>query len=162
MDFEILVNSIEQTHKYFQHQANKAVNVALTLRNWLIGYYIVEFEQKGEQRAQYGEKLLYRLAERCSSVKGLDERSLRNFRLFYQYYPQIQKAIIKEIGEFAIWGSLPPELQTDIDVPSLHGNLIVSKLSYTHLEFLIKIPNPLKRVFYELECIKGNWSVREK
>ncbi len=160
MKFEILVHTIEQAHQYFQQQASKAVNVALTLRNWLIGYYIVEFEQNGDERAKYGAKLLQQLAEKCAGIKGLDERSLRNFRVFYQYYPQIQAVIINEIGGTQIWGALPPKSEITEDIHTLKGNLIVSKLSYTHLELLIKIDNPLKRVFYELECIKGNWSVR--
>ena len=55
--FENLVKEIEQIHNHFQQQAVKAVNISLTLRNWLIGYYIVEFEQNGADRANYGGKL---------------------------------------------------------------------------------------------------------
>lgn len=55
MNFDILIQSIERTHNHFQHQAAKAVNVSLTVRNWLIGFYIVEFEQNGTERAAYGE-----------------------------------------------------------------------------------------------------------
>jgi hypothetical protein len=58
MKFELLVDNIQQTHQYFQEQASKAINIGLTLRNWLIGYYIVEFELNGEERAKYGQKLL--------------------------------------------------------------------------------------------------------
>lgn len=56
MKFDALVNSIEQIHTHFQTEATKAINISLTLRNWLIGFYIVEFEQNGEERAKYGEK----------------------------------------------------------------------------------------------------------
>ena len=59
LNFNLLISLIEQTHKQFQQQAIKAVNIALTIRNWLVGYYIVEFEQKGEDRAEYGSKLLH-------------------------------------------------------------------------------------------------------
>jgi hypothetical protein len=58
LHFENLVNNIEQIHHHFQQQAVKAVNVSLTIRNWLIGFYIVEFEQNGADRAKYGEKLI--------------------------------------------------------------------------------------------------------
>jgi hypothetical protein len=54
MKFDLLVDTIQHTHLSFQQKAIKAVNINLTLRNWLIGYYIVEFEQKGKDRAQYG------------------------------------------------------------------------------------------------------------
>ena len=83
LNFESLVSVIEQTHLHFQHQAVKAVNVSLTMRNWLVGYYIVEFEQQGEDRAQYGAKLLANLAGSVKHIKGFDERSFRNFRLLF-------------------------------------------------------------------------------
>jgi hypothetical protein len=89
MKFDNLVATIEQTHQHFQQQAVKAVNISLTVRNWLVGYYIVEFEQNGEERAAYGSNLLKKLAERCKSIKGFDERSFRNFRLFYKLYPHL-------------------------------------------------------------------------
>jgi predicted nuclease of restriction endonuclease-like (RecB) superfamily len=175
MKYEILVDTILKTHQHFQQQAAKAVNVSLTLRNWLIGFYIVEFEQKGEDRASYGEKLLPKLAQRCSSIKGLDERTFRNFRLFYLYYPQIRPLIVNQIDGLpirwlltseletndnqSIWGSLTSEFQlADFQ---LKGELIVQNLSYTHIEQLIRIEDNLKRTYYELECIKGTWSVRE-
>jgi hypothetical protein len=70
MNFESLVSLIEQTHHHFQQQAVKAVNVSLTVRNWLVGFYIVEFEQNGKDRAAYGQQLFKVLAQRIS-VKGL-------------------------------------------------------------------------------------------
>ena len=54
-NFNLLLNSIKSIHQQLQDSAAKAVNKLLTLRNWLIGYYIVEYEQNGEDRAQYGE-----------------------------------------------------------------------------------------------------------
>ena len=55
MDFEALVKHIGTIQQTLQAQASHAVNLALTTRNWLMGYYIVEFEQNGEDRATYGE-----------------------------------------------------------------------------------------------------------
>ena len=60
-DYAALVTSIAQAHDHTQRRAVQAINVALTLRNWLIGYHIVEYEQHGSDRAQYGERLLERL-----------------------------------------------------------------------------------------------------
>ncbi len=54
MKFSSLIQSIQQTHNALHQQAVKAINRSLTIRNWLIGFYIVEFEQKGEDRAAYG------------------------------------------------------------------------------------------------------------
>jgi len=104
-----------------------------------------------------------------------DERSLRRFRLFYLYYPQLANSIRGSLspeliaeqkwgslspvfGESVKVGSLSPQLQTGLFVP---GEKILSKLSYSHIELLLGIEDPLKRTFYEIECIKGTWSVRE-
>ena len=71
LNFGSLVSVIEQTHQHFQQQAVNAVNVSLTVRNWLVGYYLVTFEQKGEGRAVYGSKLLSNLAESSKISKDL-------------------------------------------------------------------------------------------
>ncbi len=92
--FDVFVNSIEQTHQYFFQRAIQAVNVALTLRNWLIGCYIVEFEQNGADRAKYGTRLVDSLADRLKN-KGLGNRNLKLFRQFYLAYPELYPAIHK-------------------------------------------------------------------
>ena len=53
-DYGALVKAISQAHEQTQLQAAQAVNVALTLRNWLVGYHIFEYEQNGQDRANYG------------------------------------------------------------------------------------------------------------
>jgi hypothetical protein len=95
MNFDLLLNTIQQTHTVFQQNAVKAVNMSLTLRNWLIGYYIVEYEQSGEDKARYGDKILKVLAERLKNIgaKGLSETNLKLFRQFYQTYPQIGQTV---------------------------------------------------------------------
>lgn len=177
MNFDYLVTSIEQTHSHFQQQAAKAVNVSLTLRNWLIGYYIVEFEQKGEDRASYGTELLNKLALKIK-IKGLVSAELSRCRQFYFCYPQILGSATQEFKSYIpaqIIGSLTqisPEIE---ELPNrrsstteskngpfqLNGSILVSKLSYTHFVELIKIQDNLKRIFYEIESIKATWSVRE-
>jgi predicted nuclease of restriction endonuclease-like (RecB) superfamily len=178
MKFEVLVDVIQNTHQHFQTQANKAVNISLTLRNWMIGFYIVEFEQKGEDRAEYGSKLLSKLAENSKHIKGLDERSFRNFRFFYKQYPQIQSYILNHFPKLSIWWSPTTELdfKAKSDRMAIRGSVtaesdttnilvpvekILNHLSYTHLELLCTMEDLLKRTFYEIECIKGTWSVRE-
>ena len=94
-----LVQQIQQTHAELTAQAGKAVNVSLTLRNWLIGFYIAEYEQQGKDRAQYGAKLLGRLANELERLKipRSDQRELRRYRLFYQTYPQIRESLTPEL-----------------------------------------------------------------
>ena len=85
MNFESLIGSINQVQDALQAQAAHAVNLSLTARNWLVGYYIVEFEQQGEDRAKYGENLLNNIAKKLSR-KGLEARRLREYRQFYRVY----------------------------------------------------------------------------
>ena len=88
MNFESLVGRINLIQDALQAQAAHSVNLSLTARNWLVGYYIVEFEQHGEDRAKYGEKLLKNLAKGLNR-RGLGERRLYEYRQTYQAYPQL-------------------------------------------------------------------------
>jgi len=177
LNFESLVAEIEQTHQHFQQQAVKAVNMSLTIRNYLIGFYIVEFEQNGEDRAAYGSKLLDSLAAKLS-IKGLVSAEISRCRQFYFCYPQILGALTQEFKNLVpqhILGTLSqdstmgvePSIMVSSNLQSTKSNLYVpgekllSKLSFSHLVELIKIQDHLKRTFYEIECIKGTWSVRE-
>lgn len=81
MNFNLLLNSITHTHDHLQEVAAKAVNRLLTIRNWLIGYYIVEYEQKGEDRAKYGERLLESIVGALPKLK----LSVTNLRLYRQF-----------------------------------------------------------------------------
>lgn len=94
-NFAGLVTTIARTHALFAAQASKAINVSLTLRNWLIGHHIAEYELRGADRADYGERLLERLALRLgeSGLRRIDARELRRFRQFYGAYPQIREAV---------------------------------------------------------------------
>jgi hypothetical protein len=98
-DFESLVTKIVQIHDRAQDFSTKAVNIGLTLRNWLIGHRIVEFEQNGKDRATYGERLLPKLAQRLvnAGLKRVDARELRRFRLLYTVYPQIRETVSPEL-----------------------------------------------------------------
>ena len=121
MNFESLVGRINLIQDALQTQAAHAVNLSLTARNWLVGYYIVEFEQHGEDRAKYGEKLIHRLSERINR-KGFEPRRLREFRQLYLVYPIIGIEVAKyitanqpqllESDAPVIWRSAPAKLQT--------------------------------------------------
>ena len=85
MNFEKLVSRIQQTNEFLEQ---KAVNTHLTFRNWLTGFYIVEFEQNGSNRVEYGTKLLENIAKNITA-KGLTTTELSRCRQFYKTYPQI-------------------------------------------------------------------------
>jgi len=173
-DFDSLVSSIVHIHLETQAFAAKAVNVALTLRNWLIGFRIVEFEQQGKDRATYGEKLIDSLAQTLAD-RGLNRvtpRELRRFRQFYQVYPQIGESLAPKSGERQEYGSLlhllpasPIPIRESLTPETGHAESqtppCLLRLSFTHFNELIQLPDDTQRRFYEVECIRGNWSVRE-
>ncbi len=111
-DFDALVSAIVRIHGQSHALAAKAVNTSLTVRNWLIGHRIVEFEQQGKDRAAYGERLLPALAQRLAAVglKRVDARELRRFRLFYSVYPQIRETLSPEWLAGRGAAALPAEL----------------------------------------------------
>ncbi|MCL2144789.1 MAG: PDDEXK nuclease domain-containing protein [Endomicrobia bacterium] len=165
MNFNYLVKQIQSIQNALQASAVHAINTALTIRNWLIGYYIVEFEQKGQDRAKYGEKLLQKLSKQLR-IKGLEERRLRDFRQFYITYPQISDEIHSFLPDISIRHLSSAKTSSVIRHSAsaelkLSGKMLVNKLSYTHLRWIMKIDNPAKRAFYEIEAIKGCWSVAE-
>jgi len=177
LNFESLVSIIEQTHLHLQRKAVKAVNVSLTVRNWLIGFYIVEFELSGDDRANYGENLFSELATKFKHIKGIDKRSLYRFKDFYKLYPNLQSEIaplhnnISNDESNQIVGMLSPQLKelekVGMATPLSENTLLVPadkilhNLSYSHIELLLQIDDTLKRTYYEIACIKGTWSVNE-
>ncbi len=86
--FNDLASIAQTTHDAAQSSAVKAINRMQTMRNWLIGYYIVEFEQHGKDRAEYGSQLLKKLEERVNR-KGLTRNTFQSSRNFYRLYPQM-------------------------------------------------------------------------
>lgn len=143
--FEELSSVVSQTHHLAQSGAVKAVNQLMTLRNWLIGCYIVEYEQKGSDRAKYGDRLLKRLEENVNT-KGLNETLFRNSRTFYKFYPQISELF--QAGATASHNSInkihptssdeletnPLEIHpTSSDKFTTSPKTIVERLSFSHL-----------------------------
>lgn len=161
MDFSSLIQNINQVHLQLQQQSISAVNRALTIRNWMIGYYIVEFEQKGTERAKYGENLLENLAL-ALKTKGLSFRNLKLFRQFYIAYPQIGQTLPAEFKVLhyqieSIGQTLPAQSNEEANI----SRILISKLSFSHFSELMKITEDEKRAFYEVESISGIWSTRE-
>ncbi len=183
LNFNSLVSLVEQTHLHFQQQAVKAVNVSLTIRNYLIGFYIVEFEQNGEDRAAYGEKLLKCIGDKLSS-KGLSGTNLKLARQFYQSYPHIGGVLKSSFIDFLqpSIGQTASDLLQDIESESIeisqtpsdllrvdqnpektevYYQQIVERISFSHFVELMKIEDNTKRTFYELQTLKTTLSVRE-
>ena len=93
-DFGRLVDLCRQTHEETRRSAARAVDTHLVTRNWLFGWYIVEYEQRGADRSElYGKKLIERLSGKLGSsgLKGCSPTNLRKFRELYRAYPEIQQ-----------------------------------------------------------------------
>ncbi len=169
-NFEELVGTIRHVHAEMAAQAGKAVNLSLTLRNWLIGFYIAVYEQNGADRAEYGAQLLENLSSRLDEggMDGVSSRSLRQYRQFYSVYPEIWQTpsakTIERLIPTSIWQTLSAKSQTSPPIqkqPTTQAIELIEKLSFSHFAELIVISDETKRLFYEIECIRGNWSVRE-
>ncbi len=188
MNFPQLTNNIQQTHNLLQNNAMRAVNQNITARNWLVGYWIVEFEQNGEDRAKYGESLLSELAK-AIHIRGMGATMLSQCRRFYMIYPQIGievELFLRKPQNLPIFQTLSEKLQNaenyndtifqtaseksteeniyqinEAEIPRVRSDKIFKSLSFSHLIELLSIDKPLKRSFYEIETIKGCWSVRE-
>jgi predicted nuclease of restriction endonuclease-like (RecB) superfamily len=95
MHYRQLLSAIAQAHTSAVGRAAAAVNQGLVLRNWLVGAYVVEFEQGGEDRAKYGDRLIERLGRDLAKqgIDGLAPRMLERCRVFYRLYPQLSSAI---------------------------------------------------------------------
>ena len=92
MNITKLTNIVVSVNLALQNKIKSAINQTLTIRNWLIGYYIVEYEQYGEDRAKYGENTLQELSARLNN-KSFSYRSLKLYRQFYNCYPEIGQSL---------------------------------------------------------------------
>lgn len=116
----------------------RSINQTMTQAYWLIGQRIVEEEQGGESRAQYGKAIIKTLSETLSPEfgKGFSVRNLEQMRAFYLLY-QIPQTVSAELKS--------PDFQ----------------LSWSHYQMLIRIKDEKERTFYEIEAIQNQWSLRE-
>ncbi len=178
--FDLLVQKIEQAQYVLQNSARLVVNRHVTTKAWLTGYYIVEYEQHGLDRAQYGENIIKNLSQRLGGNQ-FSPSTLKIYRQFYLTYPQLLPEISHFLLPFMQKGqSLTDQLQlpskqpitisqslTDQFKMQSEGSYLVApedlfnRLSFTHLVTLLPIEDTLKRAFYETMAIKGTWSVRE-
>ena len=126
-----LYGAIRKVLETARQSAYKAVNFAMVQAYWQIGRLIVEDEQKGEVRAEYGKRVLAELAERLTADfgKGFDASNLRYMRLFYQAFPKC--------------------------------DALRHELSWTHYRLLLRVENQDARDWYMNEAAAENWSSRE-
>lgn len=164
-----LYTRIAETIEAARRHVAQTANLAMVTCYYQIGRMIVEDEQKGKHRAEYGEKTLQALSERLTERfgKGFSYRNLRLFRQFYQTYSSSignGKSTIAKLPdgeETMIWQSPIAKSKTGEENQGNNNLPLPSfRLSWTHYLQLLRVEDPLARRFYEIEAAKGNWSVR--
>jgi predicted nuclease of restriction endonuclease-like (RecB) superfamily len=172
MNYDALISAIQNLHTRSLSHAAQVVDQSLVVRNWMIGAWLVEFQQQGEDRAAYGARLLQNIASDLAAkgVTGCAVRMLERMREFYLAYPQLSE----QISSSLVTKSLPipapagksssamtKSSEQKTERPSPLPSAQVLRLSWTKLIELVRIEDPWKRAFYENECLNGNWSVRQ-
>lgn len=130
-----LVGDIQNIIEKSQRQAYQAVNVILAQRNWLIGYRIAQEEMHGEERAEYGTKIIKTLSKKLTEKygKGYDRSNLYHYLRFYKAFPEI------------------------VDTVSRQSYI---RLSWSHYRVLLQVLDPKARSWYEKEAYEQTWAVR--
>lgn len=171
INYRALVKAIELTHHEMKGRAVSAVNQALILRNWIIGRFIIEFQQHGLDRAAYGEGLLKRLSTDLirRKVNGSSPDMLERARKLYFCYPQfaskISATLLRKSKSATQQNKL--EISAAVSRKSVSANPSplppeqLALLSWSHFIELVRSDDPWKRAFYENECLRGNWSARQ-
>jgi predicted nuclease of restriction endonuclease-like (RecB) superfamily len=185
MNYAALVKAIQSATSQLQGRVATVANQALVLRNWLVGVYLVEFEQGGKERAKYGTRLLETLAGDLAAkgIRGLGAEVLRTCRLFFLSYPEISKtlggksdlALPPGLISNPLCGKLAlPRPADEIadkalkirqpvagELPTPLKPELLAHISWAKFLELIRIDDPWKRAFYENELLKANWSKRQ-
>ncbi len=150
-----LLDSIGQILEQARINAYRTINTELVNAYWLIGRHIVEYEQSGNEKADYGSSLLANLSSDLKNrySKGFSKSNVYMMRLFYINYPKFQTVSGKS-GK-----AQKKKIQT------LSGKFqksqVLGKLSWSHYCELLSISDDISRAFYEQQAINENWSVRE-
>lgn len=167
--FDHLSHLVTELHNTAYTASIKAVNRFATVRNYVIGFYIVEYEQHGSDRAKYGEKLLQRLTEKVNK-RGINETLLKVSRAFYLNYPHIKSYLEGKSATLShqLSSISPTASDESSEISPMPSDLfrtspeqLLSQLSFSHIVEIMTVKEPLARFFYETECIRCCWSVKE-
>ena len=177
-EFENLASAFQATQDALLKHSARAVDSALVVRNWLFGWYLVEFENAAASRSDiYGKELINKLSNRLKEkgLKGISPTNLRKFREFFQAYSEIQRAAsvtsLEGLESPPILQASAPsgKIQQTLSVESLQSlrqaafTQIASSLplGWSHYVELLTLDDTAERRFYEIETAANQWSVRE-
>ena len=159
-NYSTLVIDLASLIKQGRTVAVRYMNTALVATYWLVGRRIVVYEQKGKERAEYGKELLQKLSQDLKKRfgRGFSPDNLEAMRSFYLNYPiDISGTVSRKLEKQK---SETPSRNSEITL-AIHPLTERFTLSWSHYRLLMRLDEPFKREFYETECIRGNWSVRQ-
>jgi predicted nuclease of restriction endonuclease-like (RecB) superfamily len=140
-----------------RRHAAKSLNAVLTTTYWSIGQHLVEYEQGGKERASYGTELLKQLSRDLQAQlgRGFSERNLEQMRQFYLHWSTPQ-ALSADSGK-----GLPRGISQTPSAKLSLRNAPAFQLSWSHYVRLLSVPDLKARQHYEVEALRGGWSVRQ-
>ena len=179
IEYDGLISSIESLLKDSRTRIVREVNQTIVITCWHIGRYIVEYEQGGKERAEYGTELLKRLSKDLTKSfgKGYSYRSLRRIKQFYITFSKWSTLSAK--FDFAKWQTVSAKSKnqkeqalidqsqnsivqsSETQSPSSKVQSVIAQLSWSHFVRLLSVKNEDERSFYLIETAENNWSVRE-
>lgn len=164
-DYDAMLSRVLDLIDDARRASARTVNAIMTATYWLIGQHIVEFEQQGKSRAEYGEELLKRLATdlttRCG--RGFQVDNLQRMRLFYAAYPSEEiHATPSRKSRLGNPGSKKyATLSRKLPAASINDIAARFPLPWSAYVRLLSVTNEQARKFYETEALRGGWSVRQ-
>jgi len=155
--YETLLSSVSELLRRGRQNAAKSVNAVLTTTYWLVGRRLVEFEQRGKERAVYGSQLLKRLSGDLQSRfgRGSSERNLEQMRQFYLQWGNPQTLSADSAAGFS------PEISQTPSAKLSLGDVPLFSLSWSHYVRLLSVTDLKARQHYEEEALRRGWSVRQ-
>ena len=145
--YTVVLSQVVELMEAARRAAARSVNTIMTTTYWEIGRRIVELEQNGESRAEYGKQIIERLAKDLSERfgRGFQKSNLFQMRAFYLTYSDVGQPFSPE--------NVSPEI-----FQTLSGKF---PLPWSHYVKLLSVKSPEARAFYEVEALRGGWSVRQ-
>ena len=175
MNYQQLLALFKETHLELQQRAARSVDTSLVIRNWLFGWYIVEFEQGGAERSElYGKGLINRLSKELKTLglKGISSTNLKQCRMFYLAYQKIGQTPSDQSFDMSVGLQKNQQTQpvTSFDAIAIAPKILQQlsatlagsfALGWSHYVALLTISNADERRFYEIEARENSWGARE-
>lgn len=162
-DFAPLVTELRGLIQSARHAVASTVNTLQVMTNFEIGRRIVEYEQKGAERAEYGELLMYTLSAQLTEEfgRGFSKRNLEYMRRFYLDYADRLFPIVQKASAQLDDVDILKKTCVNPTVFEKFSSKVPFNISWSHYVLLLTIKNPAERSFYEIEATKEGWSLPE-